>query len=184
MYAFAGLSGTGKSFLARIFAQVTGLPHFSSDVIRKELAGLQPHESSASIKGGIYTEELSRRTYGELIQRASEYPDAILDATFTSHWQRNMLERAGLPHIFILCQAPEAVVTNRIQQRQNEPDNPSEAGLDIYFLQQKRFEPFRSHECCMVVDTFSQSPWSAVISILEVAPPQGESSEQEMEMNR
>jgi aminoglycoside phosphotransferase family enzyme len=35
-----GLSGTGKSTVARVFGDVTGFPVVSSDVLRKELAGL------------------------------------------------------------------------------------------------------------------------------------------------
>ncbi|ADU65881.1 AAA family ATPase [Desulfurispirillum indicum] len=173
IYAFCGLSGTGKSYLAHLFSEATGYPHLQSDVIRKELAGMGPLEQSASHPGSnIYTPAFSRQTYTTMIQRALEHPHAIVDATFTCQWQRNLLAGTGAPHWYILCQAPEEVIRQRIIQRQQRADNPSEADLDIYLLQKKSFEPFASHERVLRIDTYTQSPWKAVNDILQSISPE------------
>ena len=66
--AVCGVPAAGKSRLAQALADVSGLPHLSSDVTRKRLAGLRPRQRAGS---EIYTDEFNRRTYAELGRRAA-----------------------------------------------------------------------------------------------------------------
>jgi uncharacterized protein len=58
--ALCGVSGSGKSFLARVLAERSGFAHLDSDVVRKELAGLEPSQRADPV---YYSGEFSRRTY-------------------------------------------------------------------------------------------------------------------------
>ncbi|MCF8098576.1 MAG: phosphotransferase, partial [Desulfarculaceae bacterium] len=46
MVCFMGMMGTGKSYLAKLLAQATGWPRLSSDVVRKQRAGMTPGQAS------------------------------------------------------------------------------------------------------------------------------------------
>jgi uncharacterized protein len=62
-----GLSGSGKTWLARAARATAGALHVRSDVERKRLAGLAPQADSRSEPdGGIYTLAFNARTYGRL----------------------------------------------------------------------------------------------------------------------
>ena len=73
IYIFFGLIASGKSFLAERFAAERGLPYFNSDRVRKELAGIAATDRRPAGMGeGIYTPELSAKTYQALLDRAEE----------------------------------------------------------------------------------------------------------------
>src|SRR5262249_35713977 len=68
-----GLPGTGKSTLGRNLAGRAGLTVVRSDEVRKELAGLPPHEPvPAERREALYSAESSERTYAECLRRAVE----------------------------------------------------------------------------------------------------------------
>jgi aminoglycoside phosphotransferase family enzyme len=59
-----GLPGTGKSTVARTLATRLGAAYLNSDVVRKELAGLEPNKGGAApFGGGIYTATMTEITY-------------------------------------------------------------------------------------------------------------------------
>ena len=62
-----GPPASGKSRLCAQLAELTQWPHFATDVVRKELAGLAPTERA---RPEHYTAEFSQRTYTELRTRA------------------------------------------------------------------------------------------------------------------
>ena len=67
----AALPGTGKSTVARGIAESRGAVVLRSDVVRKELAGLDPYEyAPAPLGEGLYTPAATTRTYEELLHRA------------------------------------------------------------------------------------------------------------------
>jgi aminoglycoside phosphotransferase family enzyme/predicted kinase len=83
----AGVSGTGKSTLARGLAPdlgaAPGAAILRSDVVRKELAGMAPTEA---LDPAHYTPQASARVYGTLMARAAAILAAgrsvVLDAVF------------------------------------------------------------------------------------------------------
>jgi predicted kinase len=121
-----GLMGTGKSTLARTLQQTTGAALFSSDVIRKRLAGLAPGETRAEAFGeGIYAPAWGTRTYQALhalaILALHEGRSVILDASFLRREDRQMMAQAaaaqGVPAFFIECFCPKEEALARLRLR-------------------------------------------------------------------
>ncbi len=137
-----GLSGSGKSFLSRILAEEMGYVWLRSDVIRKELAGMDPHCSARAPFGeGIYGEEMTRRVYEEMVERADrlirEGRRVVLDATFLKRWQRDLVRERFAKPLFLLATADEEVVRDRLSRR----EDVSDADFSVYLRQKEIFEP-------------------------------------------
>ncbi len=136
-----GLSGSGKSFLSSLLHKHFGYEWLRSDVIRKELAGIKPEErAKAEFGKGIYTEDMTRRVYEEMVRRAKELTKegkrVVLDATFLKRWQRELVLRSFEKPLFILAWAPEEVIKERLSKRRDVSD----ADLSIYLKQKEVFE--------------------------------------------
>ncbi len=137
-----GLSGSGKSFLARILSEEMGYEWIRSDVIRKELAGITPEKSAkAGFGKGIYTEEMTRKVYEEMVRRAEELlregKRVVLDATFLRRWQRELVRKKLGEPLFILATAGEEEIKKRLSARVDVSD----ADFGIYLKQKEVFEP-------------------------------------------
>ncbi|MBX6755107.1 MAG: AAA family ATPase, partial [Thermorudis peleae] len=145
-----GLSGTGKSALARRLARSLGTTLASSDLVRKQLAGRSPTSYAPVPYGaGIYTEQLTTQTYETLLNQAAQAllsgHSVVLDATFLdATWReraRDLAQNAGADVLLIECQCPEPVVQQRLQARPQEPGQVSEATWAIYQEQRRRYGP-------------------------------------------
>ncbi|RZL81663.1 MAG: AAA family ATPase [Rhodococcus sp. (in: high G+C Gram-positive bacteria)] len=133
-----GLPGTGKSTLSRRLAEHTGAIVISSDRIRKELAGLDPHSRHVTDIGrGLYSGTMTDRTYTEMLRRARDHLSAgrsvVLDASWT---EPTLRERAVLAAshtrsdlVELECRAPRAVAIERIGSR---PRGDSDATPAVY----------------------------------------------------
>lgn len=135
-----GAAATGKTRLAERVGEVSGLAHLSSDVVRKELAGLEPRERAPE---RVYSEEASLHTYRELGARVAERPDgAVVDATFRSLAHRQAFgESFGGEAVFVECRAPAATVAAWAARRLREPGRVSDATPAIAAEQLSRFQP-------------------------------------------
>jgi aminoglycoside phosphotransferase family enzyme/predicted kinase len=143
-----GLSGTGKSALARRLSRCLGITVHSSDVVRKQLAGI-PLERRQELPYGaeIYGPELTRATYEYLLAQASQElasrRSVVLDATFLdTHWREHAVAVAvehGATPILIECRCPAEVVEERLRYRAQEPGQVSEATWAIYLEQRTRY---------------------------------------------
>jgi len=135
-----GASATGKTYLAERVASVSGVPRISSDVVRKQLAGLAPEQRAPESE---YSEEMSVRTYRELGARAAgESHGAIVDATFRRSAHRAAFAEAfDGQALFVECLAPAAVVAERAARRELDPKRVSDATAEIAALQRAEFEP-------------------------------------------
>lgn len=136
-----GLSGSGKSFLSSLLHEHFGYEWLRSDVIRKELVGLNPLESAKAEFGkGIYTEDITKKVYEEMIKRAKELikegKRVVLDATFLKRWQRKLVLENFQEPLFILAFAPEEVIKERLSKRKDVSD----ADFNIYLKQKEVFE--------------------------------------------
>jgi aminoglycoside phosphotransferase family enzyme/predicted kinase len=155
-----GLSGSGKSVIARALADRTGFASFNSDVLRKELAGLAPHERAGS---ELYRSEISAATYRMMLDRAAAAlaggRGAIVDATFQLAIHRDEARRvaaaAQVPVVFVECTAPEAVIRERLARRRKDPTEASDADWSVYLLQRTVYESFAANEAGahLLVDT-------------------------------
>lgn len=122
----SGLPGSGKSRLAIDIAEKAGFERIVSDVVRKELAGLEPTNSArAGFGEGIYTPEWNTRTYAECLKRAREALFAggrvIVDASFREEEKRAMFRELalshGVPFAIMHRTAPEGVLKERLSRR-------------------------------------------------------------------
>jgi uncharacterized protein len=136
-----GGSAAGKTHLAEALSDLSGLPHLSSDVVRKELAGVDPTQR-APLKS--YTGAESIATYRELGTRTARLASSgvIVDATF-----RRRSDRAAFTGAFpgdalyVECRAPAAVTAERAARRESDPDRVSDATPAIAARQLAEFEP-------------------------------------------
>lgn len=142
----AGLSGSGKSTIARELAQQIGAIHIRSDAVRKHLAGI-PLETRGS--SDLYTPEMSQKTYDRLLKLgitlASQGYPVILDAKYDRQVLRQAVitqaQTHQIPLQIIHCHAPLTVLQERLHQRQGDI---SDATVDL--LPEQRMEPFTEQE--------------------------------------
>ncbi|HEY9908575.1 MAG TPA: AAA family ATPase [Thermosynechococcaceae cyanobacterium] len=151
----AGLSGSGKSTVARQFARQHGAIQIRSDAVRKHLAGV-----ALSAKGGddLYTPEMTERTYSRLLELgtnlAAQGYTVILDAKYdrATHRQAAIAQAQAhqIPLQILHCTAPLEVLQARIQQRQNDISDVTAA-----IVAHQAMEPFSAEEQALVqtIDT-------------------------------
>ena len=126
--AIGGLSGTGKSSVARLLAPklapAPGAVVLRSDVLRKQLAGVGETER---LPASAYTATTAQQVYGELLRRAALVAKAghsvIVDATFTDPVQRRAVEKAaprGVPFTGLWLAAARRVLLDRVVARRGD----------------------------------------------------------------
>lgn len=135
-----GLTGSGKSSIARHLAEQTGAIQINSDIERKRLFNIPvAAQNYAEVFGGIYTGEATEQTYNQLARLAriviqAGY-SAIVDATFLKKSQRelfhNLANELNIPFVILDCDVPHTELEQRIIKRQTTTKDPSEARLDI-----------------------------------------------------
>jgi uncharacterized protein len=136
-----GASATGKTRLAEAISALSGMPHLSSDLVRKQLAGLAPEERAPEQE---YSDEASLSTYRELGGRAAAVATsgAIVDATFRRRSHRAAFAEAfGGTVLFVECKAPAAVIAERATRREADPRRVSDATPAIAAALLAEFEP-------------------------------------------
>lgn len=150
----SGLSGSGKSTVAGMLARQMGAVHIRSDAVRKHLAGIALDargDESGETFSGIYTPEMTQKTYDRLIDLgvtlAKRGETVILDATFDrlSHRQ-NALSRAQdaeMPLHVLSCDADIDLLKSRLQARQGDI---ADATVKCLGDQQRLFEPLTDTE--------------------------------------
>ncbi|MEX2426383.1 MAG: AAA family ATPase [Thermomicrobiaceae bacterium] len=181
-----GLSGTGKSVLARRIARTLEAVWLSSDRIRKEITGYSPHDRLTDEYGsGIYSPEISQETYDTLISRgvsaASSGKSVVIDATFLDEdWRSRARDAFNIVDAdlqFVECWAPAEVVAQRLEERQSDEDEASDAGSSIYEVQRERYGEQMAKVKDLkhiVVDTnrTSAEAFDDVLKVLDLVPRQ------------
>ena len=139
-----GGAASGKTTLAALLADLSGLTRLSSDVTRKGLAGLPATERAPE---AAYTDEWSRRTYERMGSLATDEVRStggvVVDATF-----RNAADRAAFAStysaeaepVFVECVAPATVIAARALERCGQ-GRESDADAPIALRQLAAFEP-------------------------------------------
>ena len=158
----SGLSGSGKSTVARTIARAKSAIQIRSDAVRKHLAEIPLDESGSD---RIYTPEMTQKTYHRLeevgIMLAKEGYTVILDAKYDRFaWRQSCFARAKaekIPYQIVHCTAPIAVLRDRLKRRKNDI---SDATAELIAPQQANAEPFTPAErpYVIMVDT-SQTNW-------------------------
>lgn len=143
LLVICGGSATGKTHLASALAEVSGLAHISSDVVRKDLAGIEPHQRAPDRE---YSEQASLLTYRELGARAAAAPGgAIVDATFRRRDDRAAFaaaygDRDPRP-LLVECRAPAATIAERARRRTTDRDRASDATPALAAQMIHEFDP-------------------------------------------
>jgi uncharacterized protein len=126
LIAISGLSGSGKSAVARAVAPVIGAfpgaVHVRSDVERKRLFGVGPRDR---LPPGAYVPEISGRVYALCRKRALMALEGgqavILDAVHAKPAEReaarSLAAEAGVPFTGLWLEAPPAILRERVAAR-------------------------------------------------------------------
>jgi aminoglycoside phosphotransferase family enzyme/predicted kinase len=143
-----GLTGTGKSTLARELARRLDLTVISSDVVRKRIAGTTGRQL-LSFDQGIYSQRMTEKTYSIMAREAEKEIAAgrgvTLDATFIRRTHREKIARLAAKHqipLFVIhCSASDETTRNRLSHRLAQHQEISDGRWEIYLQQKAVFEP-------------------------------------------
>ncbi|HIJ61229.1 MAG TPA: AAA family ATPase [Rhodospirillaceae bacterium] len=139
LVAVGGLSGSGKSRLARALAPFVGRPPgavvLRSDVLRKRLMGVAPEVRLAA---EAYAPEITRQTYLCLFDEAERAlaggQAVIADAVFAGPAERQAIEvrarRCGVPFAGLWLEASPEVMERRILGRRGNASDATPAVLE------------------------------------------------------
>jgi len=133
IFVVGGLSGTGKSTLARGIANEYGAIHVQADAVRKHLNGIAVSERAPE---NLYTPAVSRETYKGMIQRVEDIIRAgmpvVMDGTYMAPYQRIGIEKLaieiGTPIEGFWLKTDLRVQEDRVRQRVN---SVSDAGVEV-----------------------------------------------------
>lgn len=133
-----GLPGCGKTTVSQLVLERLGFIRIRSDVERKRLFGLQPHQASHSgLDGGIYTPEATVKTYLHLLQLAGEILQSgfsvIVDAAFLKQAERRQFQALAndlrVPFAIVDVGIEEKLQRQRLAKRHNDASEADEAVL-------------------------------------------------------
>ncbi|AFY37253.1 hypothetical protein Lepto7376_0858 [[Leptolyngbya] sp. PCC 7376] len=164
----SGLSGSGKSTVARRCARLWNAIHIRSDAARKHLGGVS---LDAKAPDSLYSAEMTEKTYARLTELgvllAKQGFTVILDAKFDRISQRKDVmaacEAEGLPYQILYCQAPTSTLEQRLQDRN---DDISDATADLLQTQIDNAEGFTDDESLWVRSIDTTQNIDAIISYL------------------
>ncbi len=147
-----GVSGAGKTTIARLLADSLPAIHLRADIVRKQLHGLDNLASSRSLPGeGIYSAEANKKTFKTLQDLAKSSLRAgfntIVDATFLHKAVRDQFaeiaKQLKLPFTIIDCEISAKEALKRVNARKNDA---SEATEQVLMRQLDSREPLSAEE--------------------------------------
>lgn len=160
----AGLMGTGKSQVARGLASALDADVLSTDIVRKELAGVSSTERHfLEWETGLYSPESLDETYEVIHERAVETlakgRSVIMDASYRRevwrHDARRVAREAGVPFVAVERVCSPKLVRDRLESRLYRSDVSSDGRWEIYQQQAASFESVQegSPHQHVIVDT-------------------------------
>jgi len=145
-----GQVGTGKTTVAKQLASELGWPVFSSDKIRKTLAGaLLTERTAPELRDKIYSEQMTKQTYKRLLENGlaalETHNGVVLDATFASRANRNFLReecnKANVRLQLVEVDVDVATVQARLRARDKSVGEISDARLEDFEKLTAAYEP-------------------------------------------
>jgi uncharacterized protein len=157
LMVMSGLSGSGKSTVARWVARHLGAIQIRSDAVRKHLAGIPLNQRGEK---EIYSEQMTQKTYDRVLELgrmlASKGWSVILDAKFDrTLWRKRTIELAtseNLPLQILHCQAPLEVMRDRLNHRAGDIADATANLLDAQLANAEPFEEIEQNYT-IAVDT-------------------------------
>jgi aminoglycoside phosphotransferase family enzyme/predicted kinase len=181
IFVVCGLSGSGKSTVARALHHRFGFPVVSSDRTRKKLAAipLERHAEDA-YKAGIYTDAITESTYTAMIESARDLlknaTGVILDGTFQDPAHRKqtleLAARSGVKILFVECEADDAEIRRRLIERQRTSNSPSDATVEVYLRQREDFVPLSEIPATRRLNVSTARPIREIVSVVRNAMEQ------------
>ena len=163
-----GVSGSGKSSLAKLIVEEMGAIQIRSDIERKRLFGFAPNASSESaLNANIYTPESSEKTYAKLTELAKLVLEAgysvVVDTTFLKEKHRNIMrwlaEEKHVPFIILHTHAPKEKLAEWIQNRMEAGRDVSEANLEVLQMQLDTIESLTLTEQVHAIEIDTSKPF-------------------------
>ncbi len=149
LVVFYGLMGTGKSSLARYLREEYGWHVISTDVVRKQIAGIgQATRVWVPYGTGLYSAEMNELTYDESCRRAGSLLDAglpvAMDGAFKTHQQRQVVIDTAREHgadvLFVRTVCDPDTQRRRLEARQVY-DTHSDGRIELMERQRNEFDP-------------------------------------------
>jgi len=165
LFLVTGLSGTGKSTVARKIAVDYHATQINTDVVRKEIAGIDQFEQHHDqFNTGLYDPRKIDDTYEKVTERAATHlkknENVVLDATFQKKKYRDMMYNLAVKYhaslVRVQCVCPDNVVKKRLENRLRKK-SISDGRWEIYLQQKTTFETLSSEENCLTMDTSDES---------------------------
>ena len=144
LVAIGGLSGTGKTTVARAFApriaRCPGALHLRTDVERKRMFGVG---ETTRLPEGAYTRKISDAIYAKVFEKATTALRAghsvIVDAVYLDQAERSVIEQVavntGASFTGLWLKADEEFLVRRVSERHGDA---SDATADVVRYQLKR----------------------------------------------
>lgn len=159
----SGLSGSGKTTVARYLARRLAAIHLRSDAVRKHLAGIPLEQTGGA---NLYTAGMNEKTYDRLLELgiilASQGFPVILDAKYDRQaFRQEAIAQAKthqIPVQIIHCTAPEEVLRDRLLSRTGDV---SDATADLLTQQQAAAQPFTDAEQSLVTTLDTTQDWAS-----------------------
>ena len=148
MIVMSGLSGSGKTTIAKYIAPKINAIHLRSDAVRKHLAGIPLDQSGDA---SLYRPEMSEKTYQFLLDLGvlliNQGFSVILDAKYDRHqWRSPILtaaQKGDFSFKILHCQASMDTLRTRLQQRTGDI---SDATPDLLVQQETNTDTFNEQE--------------------------------------
>lgn len=166
-----GLSGSGKSWGCRQWADASGFIHLRSDVERKRLNAMAATERhTAGLNQGIYSPSMSARTYDCLAQYSAQALDqgycVVVDATFLDRTQRQRFQALAAAHhasfLILHFSARIEQLEHNIRTRQAANTDPSDADISVLHQQLAHYQPLQDDEPYVTVQFNDALPMATI----------------------
>lgn len=150
-----GPAASGKSTLSGSLLGKLPAIRVRSDVERKRLSGVSIDADAAdSFNAGIYSADMTERTYVRLAALAEEIIKsgfiAIVDATFLKRDYRqrfsDLAQSLNVPFVILNCEVPVEELKARLIQRQAQGSDVSDATIEVLVSQFDQTEPLSGEE--------------------------------------
>lgn len=169
-----GLSGSGKSRLARRLAPRLPAAWVRSDLERKRLHGLNPGAAATTAVGdGLYSAVATERTYARLADIARgalrSGVSMVVDAAFLEPRRReqfiDLALECGSRPVIVACEAPAELLRKRVAARRNDPSDADIAVLESQLARPMAIGP-REAPYRVAVDTSVEPDIDALLNRL------------------
>ena len=161
-----GLMGTGKTSIARYMRDDLGWYLISTDSVRKQISGVGENTRVyVPYNEGLYSPEMSRRTYAEVCRRAEHLLEAgfsvAVDGAFKKQSDREpvfeVAERTGANLLFVETTCDPLAQQKRLEKRQLH-ETRSDGRVELMEEQRADFEPPNPESAELFVEIATDDP--------------------------